>query len=167
MKIEIKQTVWSPIKALANAENELRTLNVPPFKTDLSDRNDLEFANLMNQDNRKLEEFLIAYGGYKAYLEAQVADCEAKRKALEEGYATAIFRIAEEREEEGRKKLTREEVRGAALSKYASLKELRQEVIEQAALHQKMGGLLNAYKSAYDAVSRIVTLRTYGESRNN
>ena len=167
MKIEIKQTVWSPIKALANAENELRTLNVPPFKTDLSDRNDLEFANLMNQDNRKLEEFLIAYGGYKAYLEAQVADCEAKRNAFEEGYATAIFRIAEEREEEGRKKLTREEVRGAALSKYASLKELRQEVIEQAALHQKMGGLLNAYKSAYDAVSRIVTLRTYGESRNN
>ena len=103
MKIETKQTTWSPIKALANAENELRTLNVPEFKTDLSDRDDLEFANLMNQDNRKLEEFLIAYGGYKAYLEAQVADCEAKRKALEaafeEGYATAIYRIAEERED--------------------------------------------------------------------
>ena len=171
MKIETKQTAWSPIKALANAENELRTLNIPQFKTDLSDRDDLEFANLMNHDNRKLEEFLIAYGGYKAYLEAQVADCEAKRKALEaafdEGDATAIFRIAEEREDGGQKKLTREEVRGAALSKYPSLKELRQEIIEQSALHQKMGGLLNAYKSAYDAVSRIVTLRTYGESRNN
>ena len=48
------------------------------------------------------------------------------------------------------------------MSTYESLKQLRQEVIEQTALHQKMGGLLNAYKSAYDAVSRIVTLRTYG-----
>ena len=52
MKIETKQTTWSPIKALANAENELRTLNIPQFKTDLSDRDDLEFANLMNHDNR-------------------------------------------------------------------------------------------------------------------
>ena len=136
----------------------------------LTEREDLEFSNLMNYDNKKLEEFLIAYGGYKAYLEAHVADCEAKRKALEaafdEGYATAIFRIADDREEAGQKKLTREEVRGAAMSTYESLKQLRQEVIEQTALHQKMGGLLNAYKSAYDAVSRIVTLRTYGEARN-
>lgn len=170
MKIEQKQTNWSPIKALANAQRNLDEINVPPFQTDLTEREDLEFSNLMNYDNKKLEEFLIAYGGYKAYLEAHVADCEAKRKALEaafdEGYATAIFRIADDREEAGQKKLTREEVRGAAMSTYESLKQLRQEVIEQTALHQKMGGLLNAYKSAYDAVSRIVTLRTYGEARN-
>jgi len=170
MKIEQKQTSWSPIKALANAQRSLDEINVPPFQTDLSEREDLEFSNLMNYDNKKLEEFLIAYGGYKAYLEAHVADCESKRKALEaafdEGYATAIFRIADDREEAGQKKLTREEVRGAAMSTYESLKQLRQEVIEQTALHQKMGGLLNAYKSAYDAVSRIVTLRTYGEVKS-
>ena len=170
MQMEKRQTKWSPIKALANAQRELEEINVPIFQTDLTEREDLEFANLMNYDNKKLEEFLIAYGGYKAYLEAHVADSEAKRKALEaafdEGYATAIYRIADEREEAGQKKLTREEVRGAAMSTYESLKELRQEVIEQTALHQKMGGLLNAYKSAYDAVSRIVTLRTYGEVKS-
>ena len=108
MKIEQKQTSWSPIKALANAQRNLDEINVPPFQTDLTEREDLEFSNLMNYDNRKLEEFLIAYGGYKAYLEAHVADCEAKRKALEaafdEGYATAIFRIADDREESGQKK---------------------------------------------------------------
>jgi len=170
MKMESKSTSWNPIKALANAQRNIDELNVPKFQTDLSEREDLEFANLMNYDNRKLEEFIIAYGGYKAYLEANVADTEAKKKALEaafeEGYATAIYRIATEREEAGQKKFTREEIRGAALSTYESLKELRQEIIEQTAIQQKVGGLLNAYKAAYDAVSRIVTLRTYGESRN-
>jgi len=170
MKMETKQTAWNPIKALVNAQRSVDELNVPPFQTNLTEREDLEFANLMNYDNRKLEEFLIAYGGYRAYLEAHVADSEAKKKALEaafdEGYSTAIYRIATEREEAGQKKFTREEIRGAALSTYESLKELRQEVIEQTAMQQKIGGLLNAYKAAYDAVSRIVTLRTFGESRN-
>ena len=157
-------------RVLSKADEYVTDMLVPTFKMDLESKPELEFANLMNYDNRKLEEFLIAYGGYRAYLEAHVADSEAKKKALEaafdEGYSTAIYRIATEREEAGQKKFTREEIRGAALSTYESLKELRQEVIEQTAMQQKIGGLLNAYKAAYDAVSRIVTLRTFGESRN-
>ena len=48
------------------------------------------------------------------------------------------------------------------MSKYEQLKELRREVIEQEIVHTRVAGLLSAYKAAYDAVSRVVTLRTYG-----
>jgi len=164
--METRETQWTPIKALGRAQQQIDDLTIPPLGKEIIKEYQLNFTNLMNEDNRKLEEYLTAYGGYKAYLETQLADISSKKNALEaafdEGYATAIFRLAEEREEEGKKKLTREEVRGAAMSKYDQLKELRREVIEQDIVHTRVAGLLSAYKAAYDAVSRIVTLRTYG-----
>ena len=157
---------WTPMKALGRAQKQIDDLTVPALGKEITQDYQLNFSNLMNEDNRKLEEYLTAYGGYKAYLETQLSDISSKKNALEaafdEGYATAIFRLAEEREEEGKKKLTREEVRGAAMSKYEQLRELRREVIEQEIVHTRVVGLLSAYKAAYDAVSRIVTLRTYG-----
>ena len=164
--IEEKDTKWTPIKALGKAQRHIDGLMVPALGKDVIKEYGLEFSNLMNEDNRKLEEFLTAYGGYKAYLEMQVSEVSSKKNALEaafdEGYATAIFKLAEERESEGKKKLTREEVRGAAMSTYAQLRELKREIIEQDAVYTRVVGLLSAYKAAYDAVSRIVTLRTYG-----
>ena len=164
--IEEKDTKWTPIKALGKAQRHIDGLMVPALGKDVIKEYGLEFSNLMNEDNRKLEEFLTAYGGYKAYLEMQVSEVSSKKNALEaafdEGYATAIFKLAEERESEGKKKLTREEVRGAAMSTYAQLRELKREIIEQDAVYTRVTGLLSAYKAAYDAVSRIVTLRTYG-----
>ena len=163
--MEERETQWTPMKALGRAQRQIDDLTVPPLTKEITKDYQLNFTNLMNEDNRKLEEYLTAYGGYKAYLETQLADISSKKNALEaafdEGYATAIFRLAEEREEEGKKKLTREEVRGAAMATY-ELKELRREVIEQEIVYTRAGGLLSAYKAAYDAVSRIVTLRTYG-----
>ena len=164
--MEIRETQWTPMKALGRAQRQIDDLTVPPLGKEVTRDYQLDFTNLMNEDNRKLEEYLTAYGGYKAYLETQLADISAKKNAVEaafdEGYSTAIFRLAEEREEEGKKKLTREEVRGAAMSKYDQLKELRREVIEQEIVHTRVAGLLSAYKAAYDAVSRVVTLRTLG-----
>ena len=138
-------------------------MGVPKLNVDLEEREHLDFSDLMNSSNRELEEFLIVYGGYKAYLETRVADVKAKRNALsaafDEGYATALSRIAEERELEGKKKLTRDEIRGVALDNYSQLKELRQEIIEQEALEIQVDGLLNTYTTAYNTVSRVVTLR--------
>ena len=62
-------------------------------------------------------------------------------------------------EVEGKKKLTREEIRGVALDNYPQLKELRQEIIEQESLEIQVDGLLNTYTTAYNTVSRVVTLR--------
>ena len=154
---------WTPMKALGKANRVIDDLMVPPFKTDLSEQPNLEFSNLMNADAKTLEEFLTLYGGYKAYLESRVADIEAAKNALkaafDEGYATALSRIADERETEGKKKLTRDEIRGVALDNYSQLKELRQEIIEQEALEIQVEGLLNTYTTAYNTVSRVVTLR--------
>ena len=154
---------WSPIKALGNVNTQIADMGVPSLRVDLNEREHLDFSDLMNASNRELEEFLIVYGGYKAYLETRVADVKAKKSALsaafDEGYATAISRIAEEREEAGKKKFTREEIRGVALDNYSHLKELRQEIIEQESLEIQVDGLLNTYTTAYNTVSRVVTLR--------
>lgn len=166
LRSENEETKWSPFKALAKADAFVEELNIPPLSKEVTKEYNLDFTNLMNTDNKQLEEFLTMFGGYRAYLEYQLADITSKKGALEaafdEGYSTAIYRLVEERETAGKKKLTRDEVRGAALDKYQSLKELRREIIEQEAVHTKVAGLLNAYKAAYDAVSRVVTLRSLG-----
>ena len=163
MNLEIRETKWSPIKALGKVQEQVLDMGVPSLQVDLDEREHLDFSDLMNASNRELEEFLIVYGGYKAYLETRVADVKAKKSALsaafDEGYATALSRIAEEREEAGKKKFTREEIRGVALDNYPQLKELRQEIIEQEALEIQVDGLLNTYTTAYNTVSRVVTLR--------
>ena len=147
-----RETKWSPIKALGRAQREIEDMGVPKLNVDLEEREHLDFSDLMNSSNKELEEFLIVYGGYKAYLETRVADVKAKKSALsaafDEGYATALSRIAEEREVEGKKKLTRDEIRGVALDNYSQLKELRQEIIEQEALEIQVDGLLNTYTTA-------------------
>ena len=162
---------WTPIKALGKVNRQVDELMVPPFHADLSEHPTLEFSNLMNADPRKLEEFLILYGGFKAYLESQLADIDSAKSAVkaafDEGFATAVYKISEDREAEGKKKFTRDEIRGAATSLYPTLRELSREIIEQEALHAKVNGLLNAYSSAYHTVSRIISLRrspsvTYG-----
>jgi len=163
MNIEIRETHWSPMKALAEAQRTVEDMGVPKLRLDLEEREHLEFSDLMNASNKALSEFLVVYGGYKAYLETRIADVKAKKTALsaafDEGYATALSRIVEEREEAGKKKLTRDEIRGVALDNYSQLKELRQEVIEQEALEIQVDGLLNTYTTAYNTVSRVVTLR--------
>ena len=129
-------------------------------------RGDLEFSKLTNYDNKELEDFLTMYGGYKGYLETKVSDIEATVGALDaafnEGYNTALFKVAHEYDEQGKKKPTREELRGEIISKFDSLRELKQDLIGQTALLKKMSGLLNTYTTAYNTVSRVVALRTYG-----
>ena len=165
LKLESRDTKWSPLKALGHVDNLVEELGIPKFNFDLESAPILEFSDLMNADNPQIEKFLVLYGGYKAYLESQLADCDAKRSALEaafdEGLATAMYKLNSEREAISRKP-TKDEVRGEALDTYPQLRELRREVIEQDSLHKKLSGLLNTYKAAYDAVSRVVALRTWG-----
>ena len=163
VSMQKRDSNWSPMKALGSASRYVDSLMVPTLGVNLEDREHLEFSDLMNSTNKELEEFLVVYGGYKAYLESQISDAQAKKNALiaafEEGYATAVSRVADEREEAGKKKLTREEVRGAVMDKYDSLKELKREIIEQEAVETRITGLLNTYTTAYNTVSRVVTIR--------
>ena len=168
LKLERRETRWSPTKALHNADQFIKDLMVPSIGKELAEDQNLDFPNLMNADNKQLEQFLTMYGGIKMYLETQLADIEATKNALEaafnESYSTAIYRLAEEREEEGKKKFTQNEIRGAVLSKYESLKELRRDIIEQEVIHRRISGLREALALGFSTVSRIVSLRTFGGS---
>ena len=164
--MQVRETKWTPMKALGRAQREVESLGLPNFKVDLEERQDLEFSKLTNDDNKELEDFLTMYGGYKAYLETRVSDIEATVGAFEaafnEGYNTALFKVTQEYNETARKKPTREELRGEVLTRFESLRELKRELIEQQALLKKTQGLLNTYTTAYNTVSRVVALRTYG-----
>ena len=161
-----RETKWTPMKALGRAQKEIEALNLPTFKVDLEEREDLNFSKLTNYDNKQLEDFLTMYGGYKGYLETKVSDIEATVGALDaafnEGYSSALFKVAQGYDDSGKKKPTREELRGEILTKFESLSELRKDLIEHQALLKKSSGLLNTYTTAYNTVSRIVALRTYG-----
>ena len=103
------------------------------------------------------------YGGYRSFLEIELADSVATKTAYEasfnELFNIYIYKVADQREIDGKKKLTREEIRGAAMSESDKLRELRQHIMTQDAIVTRVTGLLAAYKACYDAVSRIVTLR--------
>ena len=161
-----RETKWTPMKALGRAQKEIEALNLPTFTVDLEERPELDFSKLTNYDNKDLESFLTMYGGYKGYLETKVSDIESTVGALDaafnEGYNTALFKITQEYDHLEKKKPTREELRGELLTKFESLRELKRDLIEQQALLKKMSGLLNTYTTAYNTVSRVVALRTYG-----
>ena len=161
-----RDTKWTTMKALGRAQKELEALGLPTFKKQDA-REDLDFSNLSQYDNKELEDFLTMYGGYKAYMETKVSDVEATvgayDAAFNEGYNTALYKVVKEYESEGLKKPTREELRGEILTKYNYLREQKQELINQQAILKRMSGLLNTYTTAYNTVSRVVALRTYGQ----
>lgn len=161
-----RETKWTPMKALGRAQREVEALGLPNFKVDLEEREDLDFSRLTNYDNKELEDFLTMYGGYKGYLETRVSGIEATvgayDAAFNEGYSTALFKVTQEYNDTDRKKPTREELRGEVLVRFESLRELKRDLIEQEALLKKTQGLLNTYTTAYNTVSRVVALRTYG-----
>ena len=165
--MELKEVErWSPLMALNKADQYIEDIHIPSMKINLEEREELDFSNLMNADSKQLELFLSVYGGYKAHLERELADVEAKKGAFEaafdEAYSSAIFILADERETAGKKKLTRDEVRGAAFGRYDELKNLRKRVIEQEAIYTRVEGLLKAYSSGFQTISRVVALRTHG-----
>ena len=95
VSMQRRETNWTPIKALGTASRHVESLMIPELNVNLDEREHLEFSDLMNSSNKELSEFLVVYGGYKAYLESQVADAQAKKNALnaafDEGFATACL----------------------------------------------------------------------------
>jgi len=153
------------MKALGRAQKEVDALGLPEFKK-FDFPTNLHFPNISTSDNKELEDFLTMYGGYKAYMETVVSDYEAivgaYDAAFNEGYNTALYKVVKEYEAEGLKKPTREELRGEIITRFNSLKEQKRELINQKAILERMQGLLNTYTTAYQTVSRVVALRTYG-----
>ena len=66
-------------------------------------------------------------------------------------------------EEKEQKKPTKDELKGEIMDTYGNLRQLKRDIIEQEASLKKIQGLLNTYTTAYNTVSRVVTLRTNGD----
>jgi|TARA_R110000744_G_scaffold102334_2_gene196840 hypothetical protein len=157
---------WTPIKALGRARQSINELLINELVIDKSDKPELMFSQVYNANNEKLEEFLVMYSGYKAYLETEISKRESERNALEaafeEGYSKAMYTLYQERENGGKKKPVKDEIRGEIFSKYPGLENRRKEIIEKEIALKELSGLLNTYTTAYNTISRIVALRTYG-----
>ena len=152
------------MKALGNVAKRIDALGIPIFDPKLPEYEGLEFAELSKASDKDLERFLTMYGGYNAFLQTKVADIEATVGALEasfnEGYSRASYRLAAEHEKAGRKKATKDELKGEIMEVYDALTQLRRDIIEQTAELKRLRGLLDTYKEAYGTVSRVITIRT-------
>tara|TARA_R110000824_G_scaffold143310_1_gene310939 strand:+ start:4030 stop:4536 length:507 start_codon:yes stop_codon:yes gene_type:complete len=162
--MEERETKWSPIKAISRAKKNVDLFGIPIFDPNLPKEHNLLFGDLATYPDNELEKFLIVYGGYKASLETKLADIEAAVGALEaaftEGYNTSVYAVAKEYEESGKKKPNKDELRGEVMTRFEALREQKKDIIDQSVELKKFQGLLNTYTTAYQTVSRVVTLRT-------
>ena len=109
---------WNPHKAIELADQNLKLFGPPEFKATLDESvtEDLPYDEIRSFDNGQLEALFVIYGGYKAYLETKLSDDEALLGALEsthtEACNIAIHNIAREYDNNGKRKPTKEELRG-------------------------------------------------------
>ena len=159
---------WNPHKAIELADQNLKLFGPPEFKATL-DQNlteDLPYDEIRSFDNGQLEALFVIYGGYKAYLETKLSDDEALLGALEsthtEACNIAIHNIAREYDNKGKRKPTKEELRGEMYLKYPELIKKQQEIITIRIRVKKISGRLATYSSNYNTLSRVITLRNVG-----
>lgn len=155
---------WNPNKTFELLDKYVQDLKIPIMTMFQNGHNKLEFPNLSNCTNSQLEEFITVYGGWRAFLESEVADLEARKSILEsgfeEGLAKTLAVLTKQYREEGEKQPTKEALRGEALSTNVLLRKTRTQLIEVEAMFIKLSGIRNQYKAAYDTVSRIISLRS-------
>ena len=161
-----KEPKWTPMKALGRAQKSVDELGLPKFKG-LEPVKDMVFPDFATCDDAQLTASLNMFAAYKATQEIEVANIEASvgahDAAFNEGYKMALYRTSSEYEETGRKKPTQDELRGEILTKFGSLREQKYDLIEQQATLEKAKGLLKAYETTWNTISRIMTIRSSGQ----
>ena len=84
---------WSYKRALQLAEEVMKETGIPNITMDANADANLDFIDVIHASNKKLEEYLVIYGGFKGQLEQRVADIETKRAAIE-AQVTENYNIA-------------------------------------------------------------------------
>lgn len=153
---------WNFEVAIKKIEQEMKEINVPDIFVDIIEKGKITIPNFDKCTNLQLEEHLSLFGGYRAYLEAQLAYLESKRQVLdssfEEGMSKSMFLLSQGRE----KKPLKEALHGEAIASNSLLRKTKQDLIELNGLHARVLGMRDAYKSLWDTVSRIMSLRISG-----
>ena len=154
---------WSYQRALELADTVMKQTGIPKVNMNSDADADLNFIDVIHVSNKKLEEFLVIYGGFKGQLEQRVADIETKRAAIEaqfsENYNIAFADLLASYE--GRKP-TKDECRGIIMKSNEGLAHLQRDLIDITAVKNKLDAQLRLYTQCWATVSRIVALRTQG-----
>ena len=119
---------WSYQRALELADTVMKQTGIPKVNMNSDADADLNFIDVIHVSNKKLEEFLVIYGGFKGQLEQRVADIETKRAAIEaqfsENYNIAFADLLASYE--GRKP-TKDECRGIIMKSNEGLAQLQRD----------------------------------------
>ena len=148
---------------LRRVDSYFEQLELPQLEADLEAPKIIAISDLEDCTNKDLENYLLLFGGFRSYLDTKLASVESRKTILEasfeEGLNRMLYILEEKYGDEGRRSPNKESLRGEAIASNSSLKRTRQELIEEEGMYVRLSGIRNAYKSMYDAVSRVVALR--------
>ena len=168
----------SPVKTLGKISRYVDSLPIPKlsfeevFKLEEGEeRPKLQIAKLVDLNDEELQTTLYHYGAGKAFLESELSDIESKTALVEDMFndlfSTTSYEVVEKRERDGLKKLTRDEIKGAVLTISIRLVELKDQLREGKSRQILVEGELKSYSSLYNAISRVITLRTFDKKEYN
>ncbi len=156
---------FSPNHVMRKVENYVKGLNMPSLiiGSEIAAPSQIDLVDMHKSTNQQLEEYLSIFGGYRAYLDAQLSELESKRGTLEsifeEGLSKALYNLELEYRKSGEKKPIKEVLHGKALSKNDTLRRTRQELIEIEAFCARITTLRDSFRTGFETVSRIASLR--------
>lgn len=102
-----------------------------------------------------LTPLLQKFGGYVAFLESQVGLLAGRRNALKSAYDAAVLVHTAEIEEKASEKAKEAQV----LAGSETLRQTKRLYIESDMLYETAKGMCEGYVKAYEAVSRIISVR--------
>lgn len=136
---------WSCFKT---QDEWLRGIGVPvPNHDTLSD--------VAGKSAADLTPLLQKFGGYVAFLETQVGLLAGRRNALKNAYDAAVLVHTAQIEEKASEKSKEAQV----LASSETLKQTKRLYIETDMLYETARGMCEGYVKAYEAVSRVVSVR--------
>ena len=141
----------------------LPTFGAPPDKPEMM----AKISELGDETNEGLQRALTYYASCKAFVEVTLGNLESEygisKAAYDASASSYSYTILTDREEAGKKKLTKDEMAGA-VSRNSALKELAQTLIGIEGKIRALKGALESYTTAYSAASRNVSVRTIGQN---
>lgn len=110
---------------------------------------------LAGKEAQDLTTFLERFGGYVAFLEVQVGILAGKRNALKNAYDGAVMRHTGMIDE----KMSEKAKEAQVLAENETIRQTKRLYIETDMLYETAKGMCEGYVKAYEAVSRVVSVR--------
>lgn len=153
---------YTPELIQERINNYCEELNLPELQINIDMGKVIEIEDLISAPAPDLERHLIIFGGYKAMLEAQLANLESKKSVLESNFEEGLNKAyyALELKYAEHKRPNKEALRGEALSTYPLLRQTRQQLVEIEGLYKSIQGRMYSMKTMYDSLSRVIALRS-------